>query len=55
MSKELVINQTLKECRAALVENNEILEFLLDRGGDSPENRSKNPKGTLVQTYYLAY
>jgi ribonuclease G len=38
MPKELVINQTLRECRAALVENNEILDFLIDRGGDSPEN-----------------
>lgn len=31
MPKELVINQTLNECRIALLENGEILDFLLER------------------------
>jgi ribonuclease G len=31
MSKELVINQTHSECRIALVENGEILDFLVER------------------------
>ncbi len=37
MAKELFINQTLNECRAALVENGEILDFLMDRGTDKCE------------------
>ena len=41
MPKELVINQTLNECRAALVENGEILEYLMDR---KLENESSVPK-----------
>ena len=41
MPKELVINQTLNECRAALVENGEILEYLMDR---KPEIESSVPK-----------
>lgn len=32
MSKQLFINQTLGECRAALVESGEILDFLMERG-----------------------
>lgn len=31
MAKELLINQTINECRVALVENGEILDYLLDR------------------------
>jgi ribonuclease G len=31
MSKELVINQTHNECRIALIENGEMLDFLVDR------------------------
>lgn len=31
MSKELLINQTLSECRVALLENNDIIDFLIDR------------------------
>jgi len=31
MSKELLISKTLNECRAALVENGEIIDFLMDR------------------------
>lgn len=31
MSKQLIINQTLNECRAALVQNGEILDFLMER------------------------
>ncbi len=34
MAKELYINQTLNECRALLVENGEILNFLLERKSD---------------------
>lgn len=41
MPKELIINQTLNECRAALVENGEILDFLMDRGKD--EGTSNHP------------
>ena len=41
MPKELIINQTLNECRAALVENGEILDYLMDRGG---HNNSNIPK-----------
>lgn len=40
MPKELLINQTLNECRAALIENGEILDFLMERtqriGGNHP-------------------
>ena len=38
MAKELIINQTLNECRVALVENGEILEYLMDRGSDEKED-----------------
>ena len=31
MAKQLIINQTLNECRAALMENGEILDFLMER------------------------
>ena len=31
MAKELVINQTHSECRIALVENGDIIDFLIDR------------------------
>jgi len=31
MSKELLISKTLNECRAALVENGEIIDFPMDR------------------------
>ncbi len=33
MAKELVINQTLNESRVALVENGEVLDFVIDRAG----------------------
>ena len=39
MAKELVINQTLNECRAALIENGEILDYLMDR---RPEESNDN-------------
>jgi len=32
MAKELLISQTLNECRAVLLENGEIIDFLLERG-----------------------
>ncbi len=38
MKKQLFINQTLSECRAALVENGEILDFLMVRGEQNREN-----------------
>jgi len=41
MPKKLLINQTVNECRAALVENGEILDFLMERG--SKEEASKKP------------
>lgn len=34
MAKELIINQTINECRAALTENGEIIDYLLDRSGN---------------------
>lgn len=38
MAKELIINQTLNECRAALIENGEILDYLMDRGSDEGQS-----------------
>lgn len=38
MAKELFINQTLNECRAALVENGEILDFLMSRETDTKKD-----------------
>lgn len=38
MTKELIINQTLNECRAVLSENGEILDFLMYRGDDTRSN-----------------
>ena len=35
MAKELVINQTHSESRVALVENGDILDFLIDRDSSS--------------------
>ncbi len=35
MAKELVVNQTMNECRVALLENNEILDYLSDRTKES--------------------
>lgn len=35
MAKELVINQTHRESRVALIENGEILDFLIDRGSNA--------------------
>ena len=31
MPKELIVNQTLNECRAALIETGEIIDYLMDR------------------------
>jgi ribonuclease G len=39
MPKELLVNQTLNECRAALVENGEILDFLMERGYDHKDEK----------------
>jgi len=41
MSKKLLINETVNECRAALVENGEIIDFLMERGG--MDESSKKP------------
>lgn len=41
MAKQLIINQTLNECRAALIENNEILDFLMER--NHPQNHKEFP------------
>lgn len=32
MSKELIVNQTFDECRASLLENGEIVDYLMERG-----------------------
>ncbi len=43
MAKQLIINQTLNECRAALIENGEILDFLMERSHDHrPEDNKVN-------------
>lgn len=39
MAKELIINQTLNECRACLTENGEIVDFLMERSTDSKTTR----------------
>jgi ribonuclease G len=57
MAKQLIINQTLNECRAALIENGEILDFLMERSHEhDPElNRVDFPfvgdiyKGKVVR------
>ena len=57
MAKQLIINQTLNECRAALIENGEILDFLMERTHDHrpEENRVNFPfvgdiyKGKIVR------
>jgi ribonuclease G len=55
MAKELIINQTLNECRVALIENGEILDYLVDRGGGSPGSHNFKPnvgniyKGRVVR------
>lgn len=39
MAKELIINQTLNESRVCLIENGEILDFLIERESNSQFNR----------------
>ena len=41
MSKELLISKTLNECRAALVDSGEIIDFLMDRIDPSVKNRPR--------------
>ncbi len=41
MSKDLIINQTINESRVALIENGEILDFLIDRSSPSVLNEPK--------------
>ena len=41
MSKDLIINKTLGEWRAVLVENGEILDFLMERQKDSSVNHPR--------------
>jgi len=41
MSKDLIINKTLNEWRAVLVENGEILDYLLEREKDSSVNHPR--------------
>jgi ribonuclease G len=38
MAKELIINQTFNECRAALIDNREIIDFLMERSAEEGEN-----------------
>ena len=40
MAKELVINQTHNESRIALIENGDILDFLIDRGSSTTSKPS---------------
>lgn len=47
MAKELIINQTLKENRVALIENGEILDFLIDRGDE--ENGGRPVVGNIYK------
>jgi ribonuclease G len=51
MPKELVINQTLNECRAALIENGEILDYLMERGND--ENIDRPSVGNIYKAKIL--
>jgi len=46
MAKELVINQTHNESRVALIENREILDFLIDRGS---VNQNKPTVGNIYK------
>ncbi len=46
MAKELVINQTHNESRVALIENREILDFLIDRGS---VNQKKPTVGNIYK------
>lgn len=46
MAKELIINQTLNESRVALIENGEILDFLVERS-------SQNKNNPIVGNIYL--
>ena len=45
MSKELLINQTFSECRVVLVDNGEIVNFLIDHGEE--ENRQHPNVGNI--------
>ena len=47
MAKELVVNQTHNESRIALIENGEILDFLIER---HPQNNASSP---IVGNIYL--
>ena len=47
MAKELVVNQTHNESRIALIENGEILDFLIER---HPQNNESAP---IVGNIYL--
>ena len=38
MGKELLLNQTLKECRAALLDSGEILDYLMERHRERVDN-----------------
>ncbi len=38
MAKELIINQTINECRAGLIENGEIIDYVMERGADNDPN-----------------
>ena len=38
MTKKIYINQTVNECRAALIENEEILDFLMERSAGQKGN-----------------
>jgi len=52
MSKELIINQTLNEFRASLIENGEIVDFLMYRGnevGDSIPSVGNIYKGRVLK------
>ncbi len=51
MPKELVINQTLNECRAALIENGEILDYLMERGNE--ESKSRPSVGNIYKARVL--
>jgi ribonuclease G len=51
MAKDLIINQTLNECRAALIENGEILDFVMDRSVD--EDASHPSVGNIYKAKVL--
>lgn len=52
MAKQLIINQTLNECRACLIENGEILDFLMERSDQHSEDQAQQTNFPHVGNIY---